>query len=136
MHDLEPLRVALIAGDTPVFLELERTFLAQPDVQLVRFVQPEPFFGLLEDDALLGPNLVVLEDDDALSTLERIRRATRGALLPVVMLRATWTKAQLELAWMLGANSCLTWPEDTLERQAFWDELTAYWCQTNEPNPV
>ena len=136
MHDLEPLRVAFLAEGLGAYPELERAFLAQPDVQFVRHTAPDMLLDGLRDLEQPAPNLIVMDASDDLAALQAVRGLERGATLPVVLVGRGWTAARLERAAALRANSCVAWPHDASARRALCQDLTVYWCQTNEPHPV
>ncbi len=133
MTDFSARRALVIAAE-PTATELTRALMLHADLE-VRVLTPtrsEPF-----SDFTIAPDLVLLDRDlpglDGLVVLERLREHPGGASVPVVVISSAWDASSLERAARLRANSCLRWPDATIDRAAWLHEIGRFWITVNEP---
>ena len=117
-----PMRVLCIEDNPSNLSLIEQILAARPNVQLLTALTGERGVQLAREQApeliLLDLNLPDLSGDEALA---RLKRDSATQEIPVVVLSADMSSAQLEHLLALGAGSYLSKPVDVIELLHFVD---------------
>ncbi|GAB3988724.1 hypothetical protein GCM10028807_12000 [Spirosoma daeguense] len=101
-------------------------------IQVTSFEEAKQHLEALDDKKL---NLLLLDIDlqqqvDGLDFLALVRSHPQGRLLPVVILSGTYTQAQIDRAYFIGASSFTIKPYNLTEWKTYLTNLRAYWYST------
>jgi CheY-like chemotaxis protein len=79
---------------------------------------------------LLGPRL---RDGDGLTLLREIKADPRTRPIPVVVVAGEADESLMETAYLLGANSFIQRPADSMEFSKLCTAVIRYWLRLNTP---
>jgi CheY-like chemotaxis protein len=90
----------------------------------------------LLNESLPAPRLIVLDYKlprlTGLEILVQLRQSSKTELTPVVILSGTNRGQELDECYKVGANSCVTKPDDATEYMERVASITRYWLSINQ----